>query len=54
MCCHSIEVGKNRENITGRLAAKASQTIIINPITAIKDTVDPTEETTFHVVKASG
>ena len=49
-CCHSIEVGRNDENIAGRPAIRASQTITTNPITAIRETVDPTEETTFHVV----
>lgn len=53
-CCHSIDVGRNGENITGRLALRASQIIIINPITAMREIVDPIDETTFQVVKASG
>ena len=40
--------------MTGRLTVKASQMIMINPIVAIKETVDPIEEITFQVVKASG
>ena len=54
MCCHSIEVGRKSENITGRLAARASQIIIMKPITAIREIVDPIDETTFQVVYASG
>jgi len=45
-----MEVGKNGENRTGRAEVRAFQIIIINPITAISEIVDPTEETTFHVV----
>ena len=47
-------MGKNNENITGRLAVRASQITIINPKTAIREIVDPMDETTFHVVYASG
>jgi len=50
LCCHSIEVGRKRENITGRPAVKASQTIITNPRTAISEIVDPIDDTIFHVV----
>jgi len=50
LCCHSIEVGRKRENITGRPEIRASQTIRTNPITAIREIVDPIEDTTFHVV----
>jgi hypothetical protein len=38
------------ENITGREADIASHMMKINIITAIKDTVDPKEETMFQVV----
>ena len=47
-------MGKNRENITGRLVASPSHTIIMNPRTAINEIVEPIDETTFHVVYASG
>ena len=50
LCCHSIEVNKKGVNITVRLAEKASQIIRINPITAIREMVDPIVEITFHVV----
>ena len=43
-------MGKNKENITGRAALKASHTIIINPRTAIKEIVEPIEDKTFHAV----
>lgn len=49
-----MEVGRKGENITGRFETRASQIIITNPMTAIREIVEPIEETTFHVVKASG
>jgi len=36
--------------MTGRLDVKASQTIITKPITAIREIVEPIEDTTFQVV----
>ena len=43
-------MGRKSENITGRLAAKASQITMINPRTAISEIVEPIDETTFQVV----
>lgn len=40
--------------ITGRCAAKASHTIKMNIIRAVKDNMDPIDEITFHFMKASG
>lgn len=54
MCCHSIDVGRNSENITGRLEVNPSQITSTNPRTAIREIVEPIEETTFQVVYASG
>ena len=50
LCSHSREVGKNKENNTGRALIKASQTININPRTAINETVEPIDDITFHGV----
>lgn len=50
LCCHSTEEGRNKENITGRAAVKASQIMITKPRTATRETNEPMEETTFHVV----
>ena len=54
MCSHSREVGKNKENNTGRALIKASHTISIKPNTAINEIVEPIEDKTFHGVYASG
>jgi len=54
LCCHSIEVGRKRENNTGRPLVRASHTIMMNPNTAIREIVDPIDERTFQGVYASG
>lgn len=45
-----MDLGRKRENITGRPAVRASQITITNPITAIREIVEPIDDTTFQVV----
>ena len=40
--------------ITLRCEAKASHKMKIKNIRAVKDSRDPIEDTTFHIIKASG
>lgn len=49
-----MDEGRKEENKTGRAEVKASQMITINPRAAMKEIIDPIEETIFHVVYASG
>ena len=52
--CHSMDVGMCCLVSTGRCVAKASQIMKINIIRAVKDSIDPIDDTTFHFMKASG
>jgi len=45
-----MDDGRKGENITGRFEISASQMIIIKISIAIRDTIDPMDDTTFHVV----
>jgi len=51
---HSIEVGWEYEKIHARLFASPSHRIHINIVTDRNEIREPSEETTFHVVKQSG
>lgn len=51
---HSVEEFNPLEKITLREFLKASHTSHINIIADTNEIRDPTEETTFHEVKASG
>ena len=51
---HSVEVKGEEVLIVFREFLMASQTIQTSKITEVKEIRDPTEETTFHEVKASG
>jgi len=52
--CHSSEVARWDETIIGRWAAKASHRMKMNSRRATKEIIDPMDDTTFHLVKASG
>ena len=52
--CHSREDDIWGLAITPRWAEKASHRRKINRIKARNETIDPTEDTTFHLVIASG
>jgi hypothetical protein len=51
---HSIDDGMCCLDRTGRWEANASHRIKINMIKAIKDSIDPMDEITFHFINASG
>jgi hypothetical protein len=51
---HSIEDVAFMKNSLPRLDDRDSHIIHINIITEMKEMMDPNEETTFHIVKASG
>ena len=53
-CSHSTLVAVSSTAETSRLAAKASQRINKNMITAIREIREPIEDTVFHSVYASG
>jgi hypothetical protein len=53
-CNHSIDEEKIKLLIIAREEETASQIINLNKITAMTEVYLPKEETTFHVVKASG
>lgn len=55
MCsAHSIDGDSVVWEITGRIEENISQRIIKNKISAEKDSIDPIDETVFHLVKKSG
>lgn len=54
MSVHSMAVGKWGLVITLRCDAKASHKMKMNNRRATNDSSDPKEETTFHLVNASG
>jgi len=54
LSCHSIDDGMWNLEITLRCDAKASQRIKMKNIRAVNERSDPIDETTFHIMKASG
>lgn len=52
--CHSIDDGMWYLEITLRCEANASHRIKIKNIRAVKDRRDPIDDTTFHIINASG
>jgi hypothetical protein len=54
LCIHSIDGDGIEETCTLRPEASASHKITLNITTAITDVYLPIEETTFHIVYASG
>jgi len=52
--CHSIDDGMWYLDTTLRCVAKASHKIKMKNISAVNDSRDPIDETTFHIIKASG
>ena len=52
--CHSIDDGMWSDEMTLRWEEKASHKIKIKNISAVKDRSDPIDETTFHIINASG
>jgi len=51
---HSIDEGMFPKKIHPRLEESDSHIIHMNIITEMKEINEPTEEITFHIVKASG
>lgn len=54
MFCHSFLEERERVKITGRWAIKASHRRKIKKSRAVRETIEPKEETTFQQVYASG
>ena len=52
--CHSIDDGIWRLEITLRCEENASHKIKMKNIRAVNDKRDPIDDTTFHIIKASG
>jgi hypothetical protein len=52
--CHSIDDGIWNLEITLRCEAKASHKMKIKNMRAVNDSKEPIEDTTFHIIKASG
>jgi hypothetical protein len=52
--CHSIDDGIWNLEITLRWEAKASHRMKIKNISAVNDRRDPIDDTTFHIINASG
>jgi hypothetical protein len=49
-----MDVGMCCLDRTGRWDANASQMMKINMMSAVNDSIDPMDDTTFHFMKASG
>lgn len=54
MSCHSIDEGMWYLEITLRWDANASQRIKMKNIRAVNERSDPIDDTTFHIINASG
>ena len=52
--CHSIDEGMWYLDTTLRCEANASHKIKIKNISAVNERRDPIDETTFHIMNASG